>query len=52
MELLDDKSSTPLPMLCVEDGAVILRFSEIFGNFEPMKKREKEDRKYTIPRGI
>ncbi|KAG5530160.1 hypothetical protein RHGRI_030509 [Rhododendron griersonianum] len=50
VELLDDKSSTPLPMLCVEDGAVILRFSEIFGNFEPMKKREKKDRKYTIPR--
>ncbi|XP_058216351.1 transcription initiation factor TFIID subunit 1 isoform X2 [Rhododendron vialii] len=50
VELLDDKSSTPLPMLCVEDGAVILRFSEIFGNFEPMKKREKEDRKYTISR--
>ncbi|KAH7847356.1 hypothetical protein Vadar_025175 [Vaccinium darrowii] len=48
-ELLDDKSSTPLPILCVEDGAVILRFSEIFGNFEPMKKRE-EDRKYTISR--
>ncbi|KAG5548461.1 hypothetical protein RHGRI_013968 [Rhododendron griersonianum] len=50
VELLDDKSSTPLPMLCVEDGAVILRFSEIFGNFEPMKKREKKDRKYTISR--
>ncbi|KAL7002983.1 hypothetical protein U1Q18_004143 [Sarracenia purpurea var. burkii] len=49
-ELLDDKSSAPLPILCVEDGSVILRFSEIFGNFEPLKKREKKDRKQTIPR--
>ncbi|PSS26188.1 Transcription initiation factor TFIID subunit like [Actinidia chinensis var. chinensis] len=47
-ELFDDNSSMPLPLLCVEDGAVILRFSEIFGNFEPLKKQEKRDRKYTI----
>ncbi|XP_052178935.1 transcription initiation factor TFIID subunit 1 isoform X2 [Diospyros lotus] len=47
--LLDDNSSTQLPILCVEGGAVILRFSEIFGNYEPLRKREK-DKKYTVPR--
>lgn len=48
-ELFDDKSSTPLSILCVEDGTVILRFSEIFGNYKPREK-EKKDRKYTIPK--
>ncbi|XVE80957.1 hypothetical protein DITRI_Ditri15bG0023500 [Diplodiscus trichospermus] len=41
---LDSKGSTPLPVLCVEDGMVILRFSEIFGIHEPLKKGDKRDR--------
>lgn len=45
-EPIDDKESPPLPVLCVEDGKVILKFSEIFGIHEPMKKREKKDRGY------
>ncbi|KAB2062452.1 hypothetical protein ES319_A10G153000v1 [Gossypium barbadense] len=45
-EPLDSKSSTPLPVLCVEDGMVILRFSEIFGIHEPLKKAAKRDRGY------
>ncbi|XP_057977617.1 transcription initiation factor TFIID subunit 1 isoform X2 [Malania oleifera] len=49
-EPLDDRSSTPLPILCIQDGMVILRFSEIFGIQEPLKKREKMDQKYRFPR--
>ncbi|PPE02912.1 hypothetical protein GOBAR_DD00072 [Gossypium barbadense] len=45
-EPLDSKGSTPLPVLCVEDGMVILRFSEIFGIHEPLKKAAKRDRSY------
>ena len=44
--------STLLPILCVEDGLVILRFSEIFGLYEPLKKSDKRERKYPVPRGI
>lgn len=49
---LSDKGSTPLPVLCMEDGKVILRFSEIFGIHEPLKKREKRDHKYSVLRGM
>lgn len=45
-------NSTPLPVLCVEDGMVILRFSQIFGLHEPLKKPQKRDRKYPVPKGI
>ncbi|KAJ1260110.1 hypothetical protein BS78_10G207000 [Paspalum vaginatum] len=31
-------SVTSLPVLCIEDGSVILRFSEIFGIQEPIRK--------------
>ena len=51
-ESLDEKGSTPLPVLCIEDGMVILRFSEIFGIHEPLKKGEKRDRRFSIPKGI
>ena len=51
-ESLDEKGSTPLPVLCIEDGMVILRFSEIFGIHEPLKKGEKRDRRLSIPKGI
>ncbi|KAJ8768872.1 hypothetical protein K2173_023867 [Erythroxylum novogranatense] len=42
------KGSLPLPILCVEDGLVILRFSEIFGIHEPLKRTEKRDHRYSI----
>ncbi|KAK3206157.1 hypothetical protein Dsin_020203 [Dipteronia sinensis] len=45
-EPLDDQVSTPLPVLFVEDGSVILRFSEIFGIREPLKKQGKGDQRY------
>lgn len=49
-ETLDDKVSAPLPVLCIENGMVILRFSEIFGIHEPLKKGEKRDHRYLIPK--
>ncbi|XP_042499646.1 transcription initiation factor TFIID subunit 1 [Macadamia integrifolia] len=48
-EPLDGTSSTSLPILCIEDGMVILRFSEIFGVHEPLKK-DKRDHRYSIPK--
>ncbi|KAB1200082.1 Transcription initiation factor TFIID subunit 1 [Morella rubra] len=47
---LDKKDSTPLPVLCIENGKVILRFSEIFGIHETLKKVEKRDHRYSIPK--
>ncbi|XP_062077035.1 transcription initiation factor TFIID subunit 1 isoform X2 [Humulus lupulus] len=49
-EVLSDKGPTPLPVLCIEDGKVILQFSEIFGIHEPVKKRDKRDHKYFVPK--
>ncbi|XP_040861039.1 transcription initiation factor TFIID subunit 1 isoform X2 [Glycine max] len=40
----------PLPVLCVEDGVAILRFSEIFGIHEPLRKGEKREHRHSIPR--
>nr|POE76900.1 hypothetical protein CFP56_26296 [Quercus suber] len=51
-ESLDGKGSTPLPVLCIEDGMVICRFSEIFGIHEPLKKGEKRDRRFSIPKAF
>ncbi|KAK7309486.1 hypothetical protein RJT34_06248 [Clitoria ternatea] len=42
----------PLPVLCVEDGMAILRFSEIFGIHEPLRKGEKREHQHSIPRDI
>ncbi|KAK7318137.1 hypothetical protein RJT34_02835 [Clitoria ternatea] len=39
----------PLPVLCVEDGMAILRFSEVFGIHEPLRKGEPQ---HSIPRDI
>ncbi|KAI3689257.1 hypothetical protein L2E82_47210 [Cichorium intybus] len=44
------KSSTPLPVLCVEDGNVILRFSEIFAIHEPLKKAVKREQWFSVPK--
>ncbi|KAL3617303.1 hypothetical protein CASFOL_038848 [Castilleja foliolosa] len=43
--------SSLLPVLYVEDdGKAILRFSEIFGVHEPLKKGGKRDSRYLMPR--
>lgn len=47
-EPVEAKISTPLPVLCIEDGTVILRFSEIFAIHEPLKKAEKRDHWYSV----
>ncbi|KAL9679853.1 hypothetical protein QQ045_017724 [Rhodiola kirilowii] len=53
-QLFEDKlgvqSSMPLPVLCVEDGHSILRFSEIFCIYAPPKKVEKRSCRYPIPK--
>uniref|UniRef100_A0A6N2M4Q3 Ubiquitin-like domain-containing protein n=1 Tax=Salix viminalis TaxID=40686 RepID=A0A6N2M4Q3_SALVM len=43
-----DKGHTPLPILCIEDGMEILRFSEIFAIHEPLKKGVKRDHRYSV----
>ncbi|PWA89579.1 HAC13 protein (HAC13) [Artemisia annua] len=49
-EPIEPKSSTPLPVLCVEDGNVILRFSEIFAIQEPLKKAAKREQRFSVPK--
>lgn len=44
--------TAPLPVLYVDDGKVVLRFSEIFGIQEPPRKGEKKERRHSTPRGI
>jgi transcription initiation factor TFIID subunit 1 len=44
--------ATPLPVLYVDDGKAVLRFSEIFGIQEPPRKGEKKERRHSTPRGI
>lgn len=51
-EPLEAKSLTPLPVLCVEDGNLILRFSEIFAIHEPLKKAVKREQWFSVPKGI
>ncbi|XP_047975117.1 transcription initiation factor TFIID subunit 1 [Salvia hispanica] len=48
-ESVDGDMSSLLPVLYVEDGKAILRFSEIFGVKEPVKAARKRDR-YPIPK--
>ncbi|KAL5705876.1 hypothetical protein ACHQM5_024110 [Ranunculus cassubicifolius] len=45
-EPFNEKISAALPVLYIEDGKIVLRFSEIFGLEEPMKKTEKRSRRY------
>ncbi|CAH8254309.1 unnamed protein product [Arabidopsis lyrata] len=47
---LDDKGATPLPTLYVEDGMVILQFSEIFAIHEPPQKRDRRENRYVTCR--
>ncbi|KAH9606122.1 hypothetical protein KSS87_007264 [Heliosperma pusillum] len=44
----DLRSLTPLPILCVENGMPVLRFSEIFGVSEPLKKAAGRGHKYSV----
>ncbi|XP_059287448.1 transcription initiation factor TFIID subunit 1 isoform X1 [Lycium ferocissimum] len=49
-EPVDSQSSVPLPVLCVEDGVAILKFSEIFALHKPRKKAEKRERRSSVPK--
>ncbi|XP_038899368.1 transcription initiation factor TFIID subunit 1 isoform X2 [Benincasa hispida] len=48
--LQDEKSHTPLPVLCMENGMAILQFSEIFGVHDSLNKKEKRDSRYSTRR--
>ncbi|KAJ8464978.1 hypothetical protein OPV22_027530 [Ensete ventricosum] len=41
-EKIESHGDTSLPVLCIEDGMVILKFSEIFGRHEPARKPERK----------
>ncbi|VAI81001.1 unnamed protein product [Triticum turgidum subsp. durum] len=45
---LESKSATTLPVLCIEDGSVILKFSEIFGAQEPVRKAKTDQHKRPV----
>ncbi|CAN4106514.1 unnamed protein product [Withania somnifera] len=49
-EPVDSQSALPLPVLCVEDGVAILKFSEIFALHKPRKKAEKRERRCSVPK--
>uniref|UniRef100_A0A803KTP6 Transcription initiation factor TFIID subunit 1 n=1 Tax=Chenopodium quinoa TaxID=63459 RepID=A0A803KTP6_CHEQI len=49
-DVTDTKSLVQLPILCVEDGMAILKFSEIFGVSEPLKKAGRRGHRYSIPK--
>lgn len=51
-EPYEEKISTPLPVLCVENDTVILRFSEIFGIHEFSRRNYKRDPAPPIHKGI
>mgnify|MGYP005837020705 CR=1 FL=1 len=48
---LESKSATTLPVLCIEDGSVILKFSEIFGAQEPVRKAKTDQHKRPVNKG-
>lgn len=47
-DIAEAKTLTGLPILCVEDGVTILKFSEIFGVNEPLKKTGRRGHRYSI----
>ncbi|KAI3439257.1 uncharacterized protein J3R85_004984 [Psidium guajava] len=47
-EPTEDKAYSLLPVLCIENGMVILRFSQIFGKHEFSKKSYRRDHKTTV----
>jgi transcription initiation factor TFIID subunit 1 len=48
---LEPEAATSLPVLCIDDGKVILRFSEIFGIQEPVRKVKTDHHKRPVNKG-
>lgn len=48
----EPESAASLPILCIEDGNVILRFSEIFGIQEPARKVKTDHPKRSVNKGL
>lgn len=51
-EIRGGDMSPLLPVLYVEDGKAILRFSEIFGVHVPLKTAGKRESRYIVPKGV
>ena len=49
---LESKSATSLPVLCIEHGSAILKFSEVFGVQEPVRKAKTDHHKRPVSKGI
>ncbi|KAF8658535.1 hypothetical protein HU200_058992 [Digitaria exilis] len=49
---LQPESVPSLPVLCIEDGSVILRFSEIFGIQEPVRKVKTDHHKRPVNKDL
>lgn len=49
---LEPESATSLPVLCIEDGNAILRFSEIFGIQEPVRKVKSDHHKRPVDKEL
>ena len=48
---LGSETAASLPVLCIEDGSVILRFSEIFGAEVPARKRKTDHYTHPVNKG-
>ncbi|TVU48820.1 hypothetical protein EJB05_00098 [Eragrostis curvula] len=44
----EPESAASLPVLCIEDGSVILKFTEIFGTQEPARKVKTDHHKRSV----
>jgi transcription initiation factor TFIID subunit 1 len=49
---LEPETVTSVPVLCIDDGKVILRFSEIFGIQELVRKVKTDHHKHKVNKGI
>ncbi|VAI93220.1 unnamed protein product [Triticum turgidum subsp. durum] len=49
---LESKSATSLPVLCIEHGSAILKFSEVFGVQEPVRKAKTDHHKRPVSKDV
>ncbi|KAI4969555.1 hypothetical protein ZWY2020_000469 [Hordeum vulgare] len=49
---LESKSATSLPVLCIEHGSAILKFSEVFGIEEPVRKAKTDHHKRPVSKEV
>uniref|UniRef100_A0A452XC77 Ubiquitin-like domain-containing protein n=1 Tax=Aegilops tauschii subsp. strangulata TaxID=200361 RepID=A0A452XC77_AEGTS len=49
---LESKCATSLPVLCMEHGSAILKFSEVFGVQEPVRKAKTDHHKRPVSKDV